>query len=175
MRSTALAMFALAVPLTVGAFQLPPGLKNSQPLPLPGNANSRTRTQAEVQFFPPGQVQVKARHPAQIDLLFRVADGLHINSHAPHDTSLIATRLAVLEGNGIRVTGVDFPAGADFSPAFSPGEKLSVYSGDFALQASVTAEPGEHLLKAELRYQACDRNACMPPRELPISVDVIAK
>jgi hypothetical protein len=175
-RSTVIAVLIIGAPLALAAFQLPQGLK-SQPLPLPGGTTMQSRANAAgaVQFLFPGQVQVEAHHPALVDLHFRVGDGLHINSHAPHEKYLIATRLAVIEGQGIQVKAVDFPPGADYALAFSPQEKLNVYTGDFVLQAHLTAEPGQHLLAAKLHYQACDANACMPPRDLPLEVSVIAK
>jgi hypothetical protein len=175
MRWIALAVIAVITPLSLlAASQLPQGLK-SQPLPLPGGTATSSRPGDAVQFLLPDEIRVEARHPALVDLRFRVADGLHINAHAPRDKTLIATRLAVIEGQGFRVTAVDFPPGADFAPAFAPHEKLSVYSGEFVLEAHLIAEPGEHLLEAKLRYQACDKDACMPPRSLPIVVNVIAK
>jgi hypothetical protein len=30
-------------------------------------------------------------------------------------------------------------------------------------------------LQGALRYQACDVNACYPPREAPVAVDVVAR
>jgi hypothetical protein len=30
-------------------------------------------------------------------------------------------------------------------------------------------------LQGALRYQACDANACMPPRKLPVAVSLLAK
>ena len=95
----------------------------------------------------PDKVNIPARHAAQIDLHFRVADGLHINSHAPTDKTLIPTRLAVVEVQGLNVTAVDFPAGTQYAPQFAPREKLSVYTGEFVLHAHLTAQPGEHLLE----------------------------
>lgn len=156
--------------------QLPEGLK-SQPLPLPGGSAEQSRTghDSAVQFLSPEQVNIAAGHPTTVDLHFRVADGLHINSHNPHDKYLIPTRLAVVDGDGLNVTAVDFPSGADYALAFSPKEKLSVYTGEFVLHAHLTAQKGEHVLQAALRYQACDMNSCMPPRSLPLSIGVTAK
>jgi hypothetical protein len=144
-----------------------------QPLPLPDGANQRA--DAAVQFLSPDKINIPARHAAQIDLHFRVADGLHINSHAPTDKTLIPTRLAVVEVQGLNVTAVDFPAGTQYAPQFAPREKLSVYGGEFVLHAHLTAQPGEHLLEGGLRYQACDANACLPPRTIPVSVTVVAQ
>ena len=144
-----------------------------QPLPLPDGANQRA--DAAVQFLFPDKINIPARRAAQIDLHFRVADGLHINSHAPTDKTLIPTRLAVVEVQGLNVTAVDFPVGTQYAPQFAPREKLSVYAGEFVLHAHLTAQPGEHLLEGGLRYQACDANACLPPRTIPVSVTVVAQ
>jgi hypothetical protein len=144
-----------------------------QPLPLPDGANQRA--DAAVQFLYPDKINIAARRAAQIDLHFRVADGLHINSHAPTDKTLIPTRLAVVEVQGLNVTAVDFPAGTQYAPQFAPREKLSVYAGEFILHAHLTAQPGEHLLEGGLRYQACDANACLPPRTIPVSITVVAQ
>ncbi len=56
-------------------------------MPLPGGANQRGDAAAAVQFLSPDKVNIPARRAAQIDLHFRVADGLHINSHAPTEKS----------------------------------------------------------------------------------------
>jgi hypothetical protein len=148
-------------------------LKN-QPLPLPGGATQRADAVA-VEFLSPEKVNVPARHATQIDLRFRVVDGLHINSHAPTDKSLIPARLAVVEVQGLNVTAVDFPPGTEYAPQFAPREKLSVYTGEFILHAHLTAQPGEHVLAGALRYQACDANACRPPNSIPVSVTVVAQ
>ena len=146
-----------------------------QPLPLPGGANQPGDAAAAVQFLYPDKVNIPARRAAQIDLHFRVADGLHINSHAPTDKFLIPSRLAVVEVQGLNVTKVDFPPGTEYAPQFSPREKISVYTGEFILHAHLTAQPGEHLLQGALRYQACDANSCMPPHTIPVSVTVVAQ
>ena len=156
---------ALAVSLCVAQ------VLKDQPLPLPDGADRG----AAVQFLDPQQVTLPARHTAQIDLHFRVADGLHINSHAPLEKSLIPARLAVVEEPGLNVTAVDFPPGTEYALQLAPREKLSVYTGEFILHVHLTARPGQHLLNGALRYQACDSNACMPPHTIPVSVTVIAQ
>ncbi len=60
--------------------------------------------------------------------------------------------------------------------AFSPNEKLSVYSGDFTvnavLKAPANAAAGSYPVKGELRFQACDHSACYPPRSIPVQFQV---
>ena len=128
-----------------------------------------------VQFIAPAQVNIQARRTSVIELHFHVAEGLHINSHAPHDKTLIPTQIAVAESTGLNTRAIDFPPGTDTTLPFSPNQKMSVYTGEFVLTAHITSAPGNHLWQGVMRYQACDINQCMPPRKLPIAIDVIAK
>jgi len=139
------------------------------------STQSSTGAKSMVTFLFPEQVTIPAGKLAAVDLHFRVADGLHINSHTPREKSLIPTNLAVVEQDGFKVSAVDFPPGADYSFAFDPTQKLSVYTGDFVLRAHLTAPSGEHLLQGVLRYQACNSNSCFPPKTIPVAVDVIGK
>jgi hypothetical protein len=128
-----------------------------------------------VSYLFPEQVSIPAQKSTEVDLHFRVADGLHINSHTPREKSLIATSLAVAGTSALKVTSVEFPTGVDYAFAFEPSEKLSVYTGDFTLKAHLTAPAGSYLLQGLLRYQACDSRSCYPPKTIPVAVDVIAK
>jgi thiol:disulfide interchange protein len=128
-----------------------------------------------VHFLYPEQVQVAAGQDRVVELHFKVNSGLHINSHAPREKSLIPTQLLVVEPPGVTVGPVSFPAGTDYAFAATPNDKLSVYTGEFVVQAHVRAAAGDHLLQAALRYQACDTNSCYPPRKAPITIDVVAK
>jgi hypothetical protein len=129
----------------------------------------------DVVYLFPEQVTVAAGKDAVVDLHFKVNAGMHINSHEPHEKSLIATRLIVAEIPGLKVSAVDFPAGSEYALAALPNDKLSVYTGEFVLHAHIRAAVGQHVLQAALRYQACDSNSCYPPRQAPVALDVIAK
>ncbi len=128
-----------------------------------------------VQFLAPVEVEVPANTSSVVEMHFKVADGLHINSHAPHGSTLISTQVMVAESSGLATQKIDFPAGIDTSFPFAPAEKINVYTGEFVLKTYVTATSGKHTWQGILRYQACDREACMPPRKLPVGFDVIAK
>jgi hypothetical protein len=39
----------------------------------------------------------------------------------------------------------------------------------------MVAAAGDHLVEAKLRYQACDNNACMPPKTITVPIDVLGK
>jgi len=137
---------------------------------------SRTGAKAEaVQYLYPEQVTVPAGKATAVALHFRIKDGLHINSHQPKDEFLIPTVLSLPESSGVRLESATYPAGTDFVLPVDPGTKLIVYTGDFAIQARVVAQPGDHMVEAKLRYQACDANACLPPKTITVPIDVVGK
>ena len=137
--------------------------------------NGQGARKAAVTFLFPEQVTVASGKPATVELHFRVAPGLHINSHSPSGEGMIPTTLTVPEGAPVRLVKTGFPAGAEFALPAAPGEKLNVYTGEFVVRAELEAVAGEHLMEATLRYQACDNNACMPPKSIPVVVDVVAR
>src|SRR5690242_11630169 len=136
---------------------------------------TRSKRPQDVHYLFPEQVSVKAGKDSVVELHFRINPGMHINSHTPSEKGLIATRLIVPETSGIKLGAVDFPTGSEYSLAAMPSLKLSVYTGEFVVRAHVRAAAGQHLLQGALRYQACDVNACYPPREAPVAVDVVAR
>lgn len=136
--------------------------------------DTQGKTPQSVKFLYPEQVSVTAGRDTVVEMHFKINPGLHINSHAPREKSLIPTQLLVAEPEGIKIGPVEFPAGSDYSFAALPNEKLSVYTGEFVVRAHVTAQPGDHLVEGVLRYQACDTNACYPPRKAPVAIDVVA-
>ena len=130
---------------------------------------------APVIFVSPLQTAVAAGKSSVLDLHFHIADGLHINSHRPHDANLIATQVLVADSTGVNTTGIDFPTGTDAAFAFAPDQKLNVYTGELVLHAHITVRAGDHVWQGVMRYQACDNSQCLPPRKVPVSVEIVAK
>lgn len=121
----------------------------------------------------PEQVELIAGKPQMVELHFRIRQGLHINSHAPHDKSLIRTELIVAEPPGVDVKSVTFPPGQNYASKAFPGHPLSVYSGELVLRAQVVARStGDTMLRAALRYQACDTDSCFPPKKAPVNLNL---
>jgi hypothetical protein len=135
---------------------------------------SSHKTEA-VEYLYPEQVTVEAGRPSAIALHFRIQQNLHINSHKPRADYLIPTVFSIPESSGVQLASASYPAGSDFTLPVDPSEKLLVYSGEFTIQASIVAKPGDHLVEAKLRYQACDQNACMPPKTITVPIDVVGK
>lgn len=128
-----------------------------------------------VEYLFPEQVSIPADKPSPVALHFRIKENLHINSHNPREQYLIPTVLSIPESSGVKLARADYPAGTDFTLPADPSEKLLVYTGEFTIQARIVAIPGDHLVEAKLRYQACDQNACMPPKTITVPIDVIGK
>jgi hypothetical protein len=103
---------------------------------------------------------------------FRVESGFHINSNKPSAEYLIPTTLKLDPPTDLMVGKITYPPGQDMSFAFSPSEKLNVYTGEFSVSASVRALSsvlyGQYEFHGNLRYQACDNAACYPPKNLPV-------
>ena len=128
-----------------------------------------------VQYLFPGRVSVTAGKAIPLALHFRIAQGLHINSHTPSEDYLIPTEFSIPDGAGVRLDAATYPAGTAMTLPADPTTKLSVYTGEFIIQARIVATPGNHLVQAKLRYQACDQNQCLPPKTIDVPIDVIAK
>jgi hypothetical protein len=128
-----------------------------------------------VEYLFPEQISIPAGKPSGVTLHFRVAQGLHINSHTPSDQFLIATVFSVPDGQNVRLAAAAYPAGSIISLAFDPKTRLSVYTGEFTIEARFIAASGNHLMQGKLRYQACDNNQCMPPKTIDVPIDVIGK
>lgn len=129
-----------------------------------------------VELAPIGKVELKAGGSAKIEMAFRVRPDFHINSHTPKQDYLIPTLLQLNPPAQVAVAEVKYPAGEEMSFAFSPTEKLSVYSGDFSvstvLKVPPNVQPGNYSVKGELKFQACDRSACYPPNSIPVRFQV---
>ena len=111
-----------------------------------------------------------------VELRFQVGSGFHINSNKPAAEYLIPTALKLDVPTDIVVGKISYPVGEEMSFAFAPEEKLSVYSGEFKLIVQVrplaSVLPGKYEIRGRLRYQACDKAACYPPKQLALDFEV---
>jgi len=123
---------------------------------------------SEPQLLPVGKGGV-------LELHFRVLDSFHVNSHTPGSTFLIPTKLELDGAEKLRISSPEYPAGKPYSFSFDSGNQLDVYADDFTVRIPVSAPAGSWELHGTLRYQACDKALCYPPRSLPVSVLFTAK
>ena len=124
-------------------------------------------------------VRMSPGETRRVELDFRVNSPFHINSNKPHSNLLIPTQLKLAAPKPLDIAAIEYPPGEDQTFPFSPNEKLSVYTGDFAVNVLVKAPPflsGRSFhVGGELYYQACDKNACYPPKKLAVDFDVSVK
>lgn len=138
------------------------------------NIPSQSRT--FVTFVSATNPAVAPGRSTPVQFTFRVQDPYHINSSKPLAEELIPTQLHFSLPGEIAIGRMQYPAGKLMSFPFDPNTKLSVYSGDLVVRGLVvapkTASTGTYTVHAELRYQACDNNACYPPKKLPFTFNV---
>jgi DsbC/DsbD-like thiol-disulfide interchange protein len=121
-------------------------------------------------------LSIEAGKKADVPVIFRIADGLHINSHKPFTPGLVATILTLQPTQGVQIKDVEYPEGVKYAFALDPTTKLSVYTGSFQVKVIVaTSQAGDFILNGELRYQACDNAQCYPVKTLPVAVPVTVK
>lgn len=113
----------------------------------------------------------------QAAVVLDIPDGFHINSNRPLAKFLIPTSVKIEAPGGIKVGAVSYPRAQLRAFSFSE-EKLSVYEGRAVLRFSVTIPAdfatGVTELRARVKYQSCNDEACFPPAtrsiNMPISV-----
>ena len=129
-----------------------------------------------VTLEPTPTVVVSKGKAATATVRFRVKQGYHVNSNQPSSDLLIPTEIKFEAQPGVVVGRVVYPAGEEFALSFSPKQKLSVYQGDVTLKVPVSAaknaKVGDYTLKGSLSYQACNDNACFPPKSAPFELTV---
>ena len=129
-----------------------------------------------VSMSPAPLTRVQAGKPGAVELRFHVVPGFHINSNTPKSEFLIPTVLKLDTPTDIVIGKVTYPKGEDLSFPFAPDEKLSVYSGAFEISVVVrplrNVIPNNYTIRGQLRYQACDKAACYPPKNLPVEFEI---
>lgn len=136
--------------------------------------------QPSVIMAPVGPIHLNAGETRRVELDFRVSSNFHINSNKPHSNLLIPTALKLMAPKPLEIASIQYPAGEDQTFPFSPNEKLSVYTGDFTVYVVLRAPPFAHAASSfpvggELYYQACDKNACYPPKKLNVDFNVTVR
>ena len=109
---------------------------------------------------------VRAGQSIRAALQIQLPRNFHVQSHKPRDPSLIATVLTIEAPTGVTVSEVVFPPSTDLKQV-GQSEPLAVFEENFSIgvQFAVagSAAPGDLIVPARLRYQACDENLCYVP------------
>jgi DsbC/DsbD-like thiol-disulfide interchange protein len=108
----------------------------------------------------------KAGTTARVSLNVTLPADVHVQSDKPRDPSLIPTVLTVDAPAGVTVSKIVYPTPTNLAQA---GQKqpLAVFGPTFTIGVELALAkdlpPGDLVIPARLRYQACDARACYPP------------
>ena len=117
---------------------------------------------------------------ARVALRVSIPEGFHVQSNQPRDPTLIPTVLAIDPPPGVSAVEVVFPKAIDFEQKGGT-QPLAVFEREFVigvrLQVDRRQPPGDLVIPARLRYQACDDKVCFRPMTADVSwtVRVVAK
>jgi thiol:disulfide interchange protein DsbD len=108
---------------------------------------------------------------SQLEVEAEILPGWHINSDHPNSADFIRTTLSVTPPAAIKAGAVAYPPADEIAPAFSGGEKLSVFTGTMKfmvpLSAAANFKPdSDGEIAVTLEYQPCNDNICMPPAKV---------
>jgi DsbC/DsbD-like thiol-disulfide interchange protein len=139
---------------------------------------SKASPRAEIVRAEPNAVDAAAGAAAEASVRVKIAEGFHIHANPATLPNLIATELKIEsdEANaGITAGAPVYPAPVTRKFDFSE-QPLKVYEGEVViklpLRVEASAAKGEHRLRAKLRTQACDNQACYPPRTIETFIAV---
>lgn len=108
---------------------------------------------------------------AESKIAVSVDPGFHVNSNAPSDAYMIPLKLTWTPGGALEPGAVVFPKPKLEKYEFSE-KPLSVFTGDFDLIAKfkvpADASQGPGIMVGKLHYQACNSNACFPPKTVEV-------
>jgi hypothetical protein len=123
------------------------------------------------------EVKLDAGGTGEATVRLDIAQGFHTHANPATDKFYIATELRAEPADGITPGKPIYPPGAQRKLGFAE-KSLSLYEGSvlikLPLRADKNALKGRHTLRAKLRVQPCNDEACLPPRDIdaPIPVTV---
>jgi hypothetical protein len=113
-----------------------------------------------------GSDGVHAGSTVQVALQVSLPDGLHVQSDKPRDPLLIPTVLTIEPPAGVTLGEIAYPESTDFAQA-GQKEPLAVFAQRFVIGAKLVLDgslpPGDIVVPARFRYQACDASTCFAP------------
>jgi hypothetical protein len=154
------------------------GVASSNVAPTPAATAAATpMPQQQVVTATVEETKLDAGGAGEATVRLDIADGYHVNANPASDKFYVATELRAEPQEGVTPGKPVYPAGLDRKLGFAE-KPLSVYEGSvrirLPLRADAGAAKGRHTLRAKLRVQPCNDEACLQPREIdaPIPVTV---
>jgi DsbC/DsbD-like thiol-disulfide interchange protein len=145
------------------------------PSPAPSSTSDLKAPPADIVRASAEGLELRAGGAAEASVRLEIAGGYHINANPPTHPYLIPTQLDIAAQEGLSPGKPAYPQPLTKKFAFDP-QPLAVYEGvaliKLPLRAEASATKGAHTLRAKLRVQPCDDNACYPPRTIETSIPV---
>ena len=117
--------------------------------------------------------KVKQGAAVQAAVAVEISKGYHVNSNRPLDKFLIPAALKIEPLNGLSSSAVIYPRASMRKFPFSKGA-MSVFEGRAVLRFTIRALPslgvGKYALHAKLTFQACNDQACLPPKTVDVGI-----
>jgi thiol:disulfide interchange protein DsbD len=112
--------------------------------------------------------------PFRVAVVIDVAERWHINANPANAEGLIPTTLTLASTASVVIDRIVYPKGATTKVSWSDGP-VALYTGHTILFAeghiSATAQPGPVKLEGSLRYQACNDQVCIAPKNIPVIIE----
>ncbi len=118
------------------------------------------------------EIVVRAGESSVIKMKIEIKKGYHIQANQLKDEFLIPTVLEIQEYKNIKLGKPQFPRSKKFKLE-DTDIFLDVYDGVFEIKIPTTVAKeipkGNHAMKANLQYQACDNRTCLFPKTIAFS------
>ena len=178
-------LVAVSLLLLIALSACNPPAGNSNGSPNSNNTNAQPPPEAGTKPPPENVVTVIVPdvnlHPGTEDegkVNLTIAAGYHVHANPASLKNLIATTLTVSPPAGITAAAPTYPAGKTMKFKFDE-TPLSVYAETATISVKFKADRnvplGSQSVPAKLRYQACDDNACYPPKTIDVTIPVSIK
>lgn len=151
---------------------------NSAPTNSAANAPSPPGTQEQVVTVTAEEASLKAGGEGVATVRLNIIEGYHVNANPASDKWLQPTELRAEPREGVAPGKPVYPPALTKKFGFSE-TPLAVYEGSAVIKLPLRVEAGaargRHTLRARVRVQPCNDQACLQPRELdapiPVTID----
>lgn len=173
----------LCAPLALGACGAPTdngGVSSDTPTPAATATPATSATgaptpRAQVVTATVEEVKLSAGGAGEAAVRLDIAQGYHVQANPASDKFYVATELRSEPLDGLTAGKPVYPAGHQIKLGFSE-KPLSVYEGSVViklpLRADAAASKGRRTLRARVRVQPCNDEACLQPREIDAPIPV---
>ena len=124
------------------------------------------------------EARLKAGGSGEAVVKLDITDGFHVNANPASDKFYIPTELTAGPEAGVTPGKPSYPKALTKKFKFAD-KPLAVYEGRaeirLPLRAEASAAKGPHTLRARVRVQPCNDEACLPPRTLDVSIPVVVE